>query len=96
MKKQPKQDVVTFKADKILLESLDAIPNRSEFIRNAILAALDNSCPFCQGTGILSPHQKKNWLEIMKTHSIEKCDDCDSIIISCSKHEHKAKKENEK
>ena len=35
-----KQQIVTFKAEEALVEAMEDIPNRSEFIRSAILAAL--------------------------------------------------------
>ena len=45
-----KQEIITFKADEPLLEAMDGITNRSEFIRAAILSALDSVCPLCKGT----------------------------------------------
>ena len=36
-----KAEVVTFKADGSLLKAIEGIPNRSQFIRSAILAALE-------------------------------------------------------
>jgi hypothetical protein len=49
--KKNKQEVITFKADESLLAALRGIPNRSEFIRTAILSSLDKICPTCKGTG---------------------------------------------
>ena len=51
--KKTKQEVVTFKADESLLEALRGMPNRSEFIRNAILTSLERICPTCKGTGTI-------------------------------------------
>ena len=56
-----KGEIVTFKADATLLAALEGAPNRSAFIRSAILAALDNTCPVCKGTGLLTPYQKGHW-----------------------------------
>ena len=39
-----KQRVVTFKADEDLAVFLDAMPNKSEFIRKALLSALLEPC----------------------------------------------------
>ena len=58
-----KQEIVTFKADEPLLEAMNGIPNRSEFIRAAILSALDSVCPLCKGSGILTPDQRRHWVE---------------------------------
>ncbi len=87
-----KQEVVSFKVDEALMEIIKNIPNRSEFIRHAILGALDNICPLCQGTGIFSTHQKKHWETFLEHHKIERCDDCNEIVINClqddNTHEH--------
>lgn len=80
---QGKQEVITFKVDASLAEIIRRLPNRSEFIRRAILDAIENSCPLCQGTGIISPDQKVHWDSFLETHHIEHCDDCDSIYLSC-------------
>ena len=86
---------VTFKADGELLEALNKIPNKSEFIRAAILNALDDSCPLCGGTGFLNAKQREHWEEFKKFHKVGHCRKCDSLQIECcgSKgevcHEHK-------
>jgi len=49
---QQKQSIVTFKAENSLVQALRGMPNRSDFIRSAVLAALDSMCPVCRGTGI--------------------------------------------
>jgi metal-responsive CopG/Arc/MetJ family transcriptional regulator len=49
-----KLEVVSFKAEAPLVDALDALPNRSEFIRLALRTALKGTCPLCGGTGILS------------------------------------------
>ena len=42
-------EVITFKADKDLLEAMEGVTNKSAFIRQAILAALDNIAPSLRG-----------------------------------------------
>jgi len=78
-----KQTIITFKADAALAEALQVVPNKSEFIRNAILTALDNGCPLCQGTGILTPEQQKHWAHFIASHSVEKCDECHAVHLVC-------------
>ncbi len=78
-----KADTVTFKVDPNLLEILQSMPNRSEFIRSAILNALDHVCPLCSGTGVLSPAQKKCWDKFSQNHEIKKCSESDKIEIFC-------------
>jgi hypothetical protein len=81
--KPPKESVITFKADASLLEALRNIPNRSEFIRSAILGALQSYCPLCRGTGVLTPNQKTHWDEFARHHPLRECDDCHEIHLIC-------------
>ncbi len=79
----PKQETITFKVDKALWQSLQAVSNRSEFIRTAVLAALDSSCPLCCGTGVLTPEQRKHWEEFSRSHSVKQCEDCHAVCLVC-------------
>jgi hypothetical protein len=79
-----KQQIVTFKVDESLLEELQGIPNRSEFIRAAILSALDSGCPLCRGTGVLTPRQKEHWEAFGANHSVEECDECHELRLVCA------------
>lgn len=83
--RRPKQEIVTFKVDSALLEAMAGIPNRSRFIRDAILAALDSACPLCMGTGILTPHQKAHWDSFAETHALRKCPDCNEKHLTCAR-----------
>ena len=89
---QQKQAVVTFKAEESLFEALRGMPNRSAFIRTAILAALDNLCPLCLGTGILTPDQKTHWDAFAEDHQVRECHTCHEWHLVCShsaeKHRH--------
>jgi hypothetical protein len=78
-----KEEIITFKADEELLSALEGITNRSAFIRDAILQALENRCPLCRGTGILSPEQKRHWEEFSRSHHVEECGDCHAYHIVC-------------
>jgi hypothetical protein len=79
-----KPEIITFKVDASLLEAIRTIPNRSEFIRSAIQAALGGVCPLCQGTGTLSPSQKEHWDSFARSHSVERCDDCQQYHLVCA------------
>lgn len=84
---QPKQETITFKVDSDLANTLAHLPNRSEFIRKAILNAIENTCPLCQGTGHLSEHQKAHWEHMAHQHHLEHCETCDAIhdhVHSCA------------
>ena len=78
-----KGDTVTFKVDGKLLEILQAMPNRSEFIRNAILTSLEKTCPLCSGTGVLTPSQARSWAKLSETHEIKKCSNCHETHLIC-------------
>jgi hypothetical protein len=80
-----KQEIITFKVDQELLEAIKDIPNRSAFIRTAIVAALGNVCPLCNGTGLLTPSQQRHWDEFAHSHSLKKCKDCNELFLVCSK-----------
>ncbi len=75
--------IITFKADTSLVEAMQRIPNRSEFIRAAILMALDNLCPLCAGSGVLTANQMHHWQEFTRTHSLEECSDCHEVRVVC-------------
>jgi hypothetical protein len=79
-----KEEVFTFKVDGELAELLRRIPNRSDFIRASLLAALGNLCPLCQGTGRLSPAQMRHWEDFSSRHSITHCESCGELCLSCS------------
>jgi hypothetical protein len=81
--RRKKQEIVTFKVDRALLEALRGIPNRSEFIRAAILAAIDSACPLCKGTGILTPDQRRHWQQFAKNHWFRECGDCHAVHLVC-------------
>ncbi|UCD64239.1 MAG: CopG family transcriptional regulator [Candidatus Zixiibacteriota bacterium] len=79
-----KSEIVTFKVDQSLLEAMQGIPNRSSFIRSAVLAALDSTCPLCAGTGILTPKQQGHWDGFRESHAVEECSDCHERHLVCS------------
>jgi transposase-like protein len=58
---QPKQTVVSFRVDQHLAEILNNLPDKSAFIRDAILQRFHAVCPFCQGRGVL-PQIIAEWL----------------------------------
>lgn len=84
-----KGQVITFKVDASLAESMEGIANRSEFIRSAVLAALDNVCPLCSGLGVLTPKQRDHWNEFAGSHQVRECDECHEIHLVCGKDEKK-------
>jgi hypothetical protein len=85
MKKQ-KQEIITFKVPESLRDAMRGIPNRSEFIRHAVLTALESVCPLCRGTGVLLPHQKIHWDQFAVHHRLVECDSCHAMHLVCANH----------
>jgi hypothetical protein len=83
--KNKKDEIVTFKADADLIEAMNRLPNRSEFIRSAVLHAMDSVCPLCTGTGIMTLKQKEHWINFQQDHKLEECHDCHEIHIVCNR-----------
>jgi len=81
---KPKQSIITFKAEQSLVEALRVMPNRSSFIRSAVLAALENTCPLCQGAGFLTPEQRGHWEAFAADHALQECSECHEWHLVCS------------
>jgi hypothetical protein len=79
-----KQDIITFKVDDDLLNAIKDIPNRSEFIRGAIIEALGSICPLCNGSGMLTSNQKRHWDDFAIDHVVKNCHDCHERFLVCS------------
>ncbi len=78
-----KERTFTFKTDESMGDSLDAIPNKSEFIRQAVQTALEQKCPLCSGTGTLTEQQQDHLQEFLTFHSLEKCSKCEAVHFVC-------------
>lgn len=80
------KEIITFKIDKHLAKLMSGIENRSAFIRTALLSALEHLCPFCKGTGVLTPHRKGHWQDFSKQHALSNCGECDGVVSECEPH----------
>jgi hypothetical protein len=81
--KKEKVDIITFKVPESLREAMRGIPNRSEFIRTAVVAALDSVCPLCKGTGVIMPSQRPHWDLFVSHHHFEECGTCNAVHVVC-------------
>jgi hypothetical protein len=81
--KTNKETIITFKVDPSLSEAMKGVSNRSEFIRSAVLAALDSACPLCSGSGVLTPNQKRHWQNFAAAHPFAECHDCHELHLVC-------------
>ena len=77
------EEVISFKVDREMMEVLKNLPNRSEFIRSALLRAFDNICPLCRGYGYLNPKQKDHWQRFENRHKVAECPDCHELHLVC-------------
>ncbi len=78
-----KERIISFKTDEQLAESLDKISNKSDFIRKAVQSALEQKCPLCSGTGILTQEQQQHLDHFLALHSLEKCGECKAVHFVC-------------
>ena len=79
-----KQEIITFKVDEALAKAMQGIQNRSEFIRSAIILALENVCPLCKGAGILTHDQYEHWDSFAESHFVKECDECHAFHLVCN------------
>lgn len=83
MSTEKKSAVITFKAEGKMLEALNSIPNRSEFIRAALMNALSEVCPLCGGAGFLNAKQRQHWKIFTSNHTVRHCRKCDALTFEC-------------
>jgi hypothetical protein len=88
--KKEKVDIITFKVPESLRDAMKGIPNRSEFIRTALVAALDSICPLCKGTGVMMPNQRTHWDLFTTEHHFEQCGTCNAVHVVCDRSPHEA------
>lgn len=71
-----KPRLVAFKVEEELAGFLDALPNKSEFIRRAVLAQFGMACPLCTGPGVVPRGIGEHYAEVIQTHSQRSCAGC--------------------
>jgi hypothetical protein len=74
--KPHKPKVVAFKVEEKLAEWLDKLPNKSAFIRKAILSQLGMACPLCNGTGVVPRGLHDNYAAVLSQLKSKQCDGC--------------------
>lgn len=73
---RPPKSVVAFKVDPDLAAVLDAMPNKSEFIRAAVEARLSGACPLCHGTGVAPRGANDDLARMVARHPFVACSVC--------------------
>jgi hypothetical protein len=73
----PKSVLVAVKVDAETAALLDALPNKSEFIRAALRARFEETCPLCQGSGVRPPaHVERPGGRHLHVLPRARCGDC--------------------
>ena len=75
-RKPPKTAVVAFKVEKELAELLDKLPNKSAFIRKAIVAQLGMACPLCNGVGVVPRGVHDHYATLLAQFNHRRCEGC--------------------
>ncbi len=70
-----KQTVVSFRVDQHLAEALNNLPDKSTFIREAILRRFHTVCPFCKGRGVMP--------QMIADHLTQRLPDEETVECSC-------------
>jgi hypothetical protein len=71
------KQIVAFKVEPELAAVLDAMPNKSEFIRAAVQNRLEQACPLCRGTGIAPSGGASGELaKLVSQHPLVVCAGC--------------------
>lgn len=71
-----KQVVVSFRVDAHLAEMLGRLPDKSSFIREAILSRFYDACPLCQGHGVLPGIVARWWAQRVSETTPRRCRCC--------------------
>ena len=71
-----KSEVVAFKVEAELARILNELPNKSAFIRKAIVAQLNMACPLCHGSGVLPKGLRDHYAAQLPKLSLRSCESC--------------------
>ena len=74
--KLTKSEIVAFKVEAELARFLNDLPNKSDFIRKAILAQFGMTCPLCTGTGVVPRGLHDHYKPVLTAHTQRACDKC--------------------
>ena len=76
-----KSEIVAFKVEEELADFLNKLPNKSAFIRKAIVSQLGMACPLCSGTGVVPRGLHDHYAPILAKNNTRKCDGCGERLI---------------
>jgi hypothetical protein len=75
-----KKNIVAFKVEDDLAEFLNNLPNKSDFIRKAILAQFGMTCPLCVGSGVVPRGLHEHFKPVIEDHSTRSCEKCKTQV----------------
>jgi len=75
-----KSTIVAFKVEDELAQFLDNLPNKSEFIRKAILAQFGMTCPLCVGSGVVQKGVHDHYKPVIDAHDTRPCEKCKTAV----------------
>jgi hypothetical protein len=75
-----KSQIVAFKVEDDLARFLDDLPNKSEFIRKAILAQFAMNCPLCTGSGVVPKGIHDHFKTAIAEHNSRPCEKCKTPV----------------
>lgn len=78
--KPQKSQIVAFKVEEELAAFLDNLPNKSEFIRKAILAQFGMTCPLCTGSGVVPRGVHDHYKPVIAERNTRPCEKCKAAV----------------
>jgi hypothetical protein len=78
--KASKSKIVAFKVEEELADFLDNLPNKSDFIRKAVLAQFGMTCPLCTGSGVVPRGVHDHFKPAITDNAERACDKCKSMV----------------
>ena len=78
--KTAKSEIVAFKVEEELAQFLNNLPNKSDFIRKAILAQFGMTCPLCTGTGVVPRGIHDHYKPVIADRNSRPCEKCKSAV----------------
>ena len=79
--KTTKSEIVAFKVEEELAKFLNNLPNKSDFIRKAILAQFGMTCPLCTGTGVVPRGLHDHYKPVLAERNERPCEKCKTAVL---------------
>ena len=76
-----KSRTVAVKVEDELADFLDRLPNKSDFIRRAILAQFGTACPLCAGSGQVPAAIGEHYGPVLRQHRERACLKCGTVEV---------------